>query len=162
MTLRHRGRPANCRRPASRRKHAGDVRGLCFTSEYRRTIVKLLRIRSAQNAILEIKQECAAVRLLQFGLTAGHLHHAAARAVDVADLAALHATNDGEPNEEDADNGGTEVGSTAAERVLHALVLARIPNEAWCKAKITDEGGVKRLCWVADGGASSDRQLLAA
>jgi hypothetical protein len=108
-----------------------DMRGLCLPNEeYKKAVLKLLRVGSAQNAPLELKQEIAAIRLLQFGLTAANLRQAVARAVDLAEYAALRAIKDGEPEEEygDAENGNTEFCGTAMERDSHSLVLTRIQN----------------------------------
>jgi hypothetical protein len=134
---------------------------LCY-KEYKKAVLKRLRVGSAHNAPPELKQEIAAVRLLQFGLTAANLRQAVARAVDVAEHAALHAMKEGEPAEEDCDaeNGNTDFCGTAVQRESHAPILARIPNLARCKAKITDEGGVKSLCWVADSGTLSGAPVI--
>jgi hypothetical protein len=110
-----------------------DVRGLLLSNEEcKKVVLKLLRVGSAQSAPLEIKQEIVTIRLLQFGLTTANLVQAVTRAANVDEIAALRAINNGEPGQEGADakNCGTEVGGTAAERESHALVLARIPNEA--------------------------------
>jgi hypothetical protein len=140
-----------------------NVWGLLLSNEdCKKVFLKLLRVGSAQNAPLELKHEIVAIRLLHFGLTAANLGQAVTRAANVDELVALQAINDGEPGQEDddAENGGTEVAGTAAERESQALVLARIPKEARCKAKITDEGGVKGLSWVADGGALSGAPIV--
>jgi hypothetical protein len=118
-----------------------DVRGLCLRNEeYQKAVLKLLRVGSAQNAPLELKLEIAAVRLLQFGLIAAKFRQVVAHAVDVSEHAALRAMKEGEPAEEDcgAENGNTDFCHTAVQRESHALILARIPNEARCKAKIAD------------------------
>jgi hypothetical protein len=104
-----------------------------------KVVLKLLSVESAQNAPLELKQECASVGLLQFGLTAADLRRVVAHAVYVADLAALRAMNYGEPDEEYVEDGGTGVGGTAAERQSHSLVVARIANKARNTAKIKDD-----------------------
>jgi hypothetical protein len=139
------------------------ARGLLLSNEFcKKVVLKLLRVGSAQNAPLELKHEIVAIRMLQFGLPGANLGQAVTRAANVEELVALHAINDGEPGKEDddAENSGTEVDGTATERESQALVLARIPKEARCKAKITDEGGVKGLSWVDDGGALSGTPIV--
>jgi hypothetical protein len=59
--------------PRTVKSMLSGVRGLCLPNgECRKVIVKLLRVGSARNMPLELKQECAAVRLLQFRLTAAN------------------------------------------------------------------------------------------
>jgi hypothetical protein len=83
-----------------------DVRGLCLsTKDYKKVVLKFLRVGSAQNAALEMKHGIAAVRLLQFGLTAANPRYAVMCAVELAKLAELM-TGD-EPNE------GAEASGTA-------------------------------------------------
>jgi hypothetical protein len=121
---------------------------------------------SAQNAALEMKHEIAAVRLLQFDLTAANLRYAVMRAVELAELAELM-TGDA-PNEEDEEaeaGGSVEEREVARELSLksheaHALVLARIPSEARCKIKLTHFGGVKVSTWAADGATSPGAPVI--
>jgi hypothetical protein len=150
-------------RPRTVETVLSDLRGLCLSNEeYKKFVLKLLRVGSAQNAPLELKQEIAAVRLLQFGLTAAHLRQAVARAADVAENSALRVVKDGEADEEggDSESSGADLGGTTADRESHALVIMRIPKEARCKAKITDEDGVKGVSWAADGGMLSGAPVI--
>jgi hypothetical protein len=109
-----------------------------------------------------MKQEIAAVRLLQFGLTAANLRYTFMRAVESAEPAEL-ITGD-EQNEEDE---GARAGGSAEERVLalelreaHVLVLTCCVLEARCKIKITHAGGVKVLTWTADGATFSGAPVI--
>jgi hypothetical protein len=144
--------------PCTVERMISDVHGLCLsTDDYKKVVLKFLRVDSTQNAALEMKHEVAAVRLLQFGLTAANLGYAVMSAVELAELAELK--TGAEPNEDDegvGTGGSVEMRELSLEfREACALVLTRFVLEARCKIKITHAGGVKVFTWSADGATSS-------
>jgi hypothetical protein len=155
--------------PRTVQRMLSDVRGLCLSTEdYNKFVLKLLRVGSARNAALEMKHDSyiAAVRLLQFALTASNLCYAVMRAVELAELAKLITGDVPDKEDEVAEAGGSgEKREVARELSLksqeaHALVLARIPSEARCMIKRRHIGGVKELTWAADGATSSGPPVI--